>query len=254
MSLMIDAHFKNCCGCEGAQWSPFSTRNISRPHRLAGQAGLTLVELLVALAVSAIALLALFQSVAGWLTVTETSNRAVLRATSQAVFIEQFDALVGGIAPGWPEENDGVFRGDANGFQALTKNALHTDNLGLWPVSLRITANGTNAYIAYGAPDTSWALQALDTSNARFFYLGPDGVWYNRWPLQEASTRAATADQFSSSRDFFEKHLPRAIKLEADVRGTRTALIAKINRDNPTRIRNLDAFNIQRDDRRWRRE
>lgn len=204
---------------------------ISRPNN----AGFTLMELLIALAIASLTSLALFQSIGVWFTVSAKTTQAAERAIGDLVHERQFRNIVAGLTSAWPDQPEQTFKGNPDSFTGLTDQTLHTSEPSLEMISLvlrqrRDSGSGLNGGIDSGQldliytpedpetktdpdrqqDDESWVLNTYAARTGRFTYLGADGVWYPAWPP------SATPDPspFGDGAFFDTPQLPLAIKLE----------------------------------------
>lgn len=211
----------------------------ARPRLAAGRAGLTLTETLVALALASVVLLALFQSASMWLLVSGRSAAAAESALSGALASRQFDSIVRGLIPSWPEDERGRFRGTAAGFHGLTRRPLHASIPVLAPATLELLQEEGAARLVYRSGGVAWRLADLEMMSGAFSYLGADGRWRSDWPPE-------TTPEFGPFNDAAllpPPQLPLAIRLSyRDASGRPRMLVAAITSDSALPLRERDVI------------
>lgn len=191
--------------------------------------GFSLVEMLAALAIMAVASLALFQSIGFWLRLSATAQDASGSAIADSVDLERFQTLVRGLTYAWPEQSDEIFVGDQLGFRGLTRSPLHFADPGLERITLQVEQKEGRSLLTYSAPNTYWTVADAGPGGSYLFsYLGVDGVWRAAWP-PEAPPMANSVDDPAL---FKAPQLPLAIKLTNDGQSA-YAWIADVG-DDPT--------------------
>ena len=212
----------------------FKQRGMGRP---CGQAGLTLTETLVALALASIVLLALFQSASMWLTLSGRSAAAAENALTGTLAARQFDRVVRGLTPSWPEDAVNQFRGGPQGFSGLTRRPLQALSPMLSPAAMEIVQDGVVSRLAYRSGSTNWMLESMEPGSGEFSYLGADGGWRRAWPPENAPE----SGPFNDARFLPPPALPLAVKLSyRDPQGRRRDLIAPIVSDPALPLRDRD--------------
>lgn len=214
------------------------TRVSDRATRVTrGMAGFSLLEVLIALVITSLASLALFQSMSAWFAISAKTTGAAERALSGVVNNQQFRAVVGGLLPGWPARPDEAFIGRANFFSGLSTASLHKREQGLAVVSMELLKdrNANAITLSYAAANTGWVMETFPGATAgAFSYLGADGNWYPVWP----PAKNPEPGPFTDAELFETPLLPLAIKMEvtgpAPAGGntvTRNVLIAPVESD-----------------------
>lgn len=181
------------------------------------------METLLALAIMSVASLALFQSTATLLRLSERTTNAALRSQDEAVLQQSFAGLVGGLVPAWPKDKKNVFNGTSAGFSGLTRKPFHTLEIGLSPFSLSLENDGRESLLVYRSGKTEWILQTFPGADAQFLYLGVDNLWRKSWP-PEATPEAG---KFSDAQYFDPPAFPLAIQLQTA--NTEVVWIAYVN-------------------------
>ncbi len=169
------------------------------------------METLLALAIMSVASLALFQSTAALLRLSDRTINAALRTQDVSVLQKSFNGLVGGLVPAWPKDTANLFTGTPTGFSGLTRTPFHTLDIRLTPFRMALENNGSGSALIYRSGKVEWALKTFSDTNARFSYLGADNVWRPTWPPENTPEPGSFGDaQFYDPPAF-----PLAIRLQA---------------------------------------
>ncbi len=169
------------------------------------------METLLALAIMSVASLALFQSTATLLRLSERTVNAALNVQDVAVMQKSFTALVRGMVAAWPKDDEDAFVGTSSGFSGLTRTPFHTLDIGLTRFSLSLDHDLVKSLLVYRSGDTEWILQNFSISNEQFSYLGEDNVWRQSWPPEETPEPG----DFGDAEYFDPPTFPLAIRLQA---------------------------------------
>lgn len=181
-------------------------------NRIEGkQRGFSLMETLLALAIMSMASLALFQSTASFLRLSERTIDSAFRAQDVAVLQKSFSQLVSGLIPAWSDEKKQIFIGTSTRFSGLTRLPYHTLNVGLTKFSLSLENDGVTSMLVYRSGSLEWVLQEFPTPNAQFYYLGADNVWRKDWPPKVTPEPGIYGD----ARFYKVPTFPLAIQLRA---------------------------------------
>ena len=194
-------------------FTPYQTKNLTASRYR--NAGFSILEVLIALAITSLASLALFQSMTAWFAISAKTTGAAQRALGDVVHDRQFRAVVGGLMPSWPEQADEVFIGKPTFFSGLTTASLHRREQGLDVVSLELIRDpsDTSYALSYAAEDAGWPLRKFyGVESANFSYLGADGVWYNEWP----PATNPEPGPFNDAQIYPTPPLPLAIRMQAN--------------------------------------
>jgi len=177
------------------------------------QKGLSVLELMIAMAIMALVSIALSQSMLLWFRLSASASNAAERAIADTIRQEQFQTVVRGLMAAWPDEVDATFTGTPDGFRGLTRFPLHFADPGLEVVFVVIAERDDLQVVNYQGGDAQWDFLTLPGSTElSFSYLGLDGQWRENWPPAEVPL--ATPGEASP---FFEiPPLPIAIRLTMD--------------------------------------
>ena len=216
--------------CQGT-----SLRNTSGVHR--HQRGFSLVEVLVALAITSLASLALFQSLSIWVRLSAKTSNAAERALGRAITSDQFRTVVTALVPAWPEQENQIFSGEPSFFRGLTAKPLGSIDPDLTRVTFTLEQREGQIALVYsaassdvGANAEGWALKIYPGTSARFEYLGLDGAWYPVWPPAETPE----AGPFADALLYETPQLPEAIRFTVDGLSQSNAIVGAIGR--PSRL------------------
>lgn len=172
--------------------------------------GFSLVEVLVALFVSSVLALALFQSTSQWLFITDRASQATNDAMSRLSTQRAFDQIVRGLIPAWPDDESGMFVGDEDGFSGLTVGRPMAGRSGLKQVRLYLRRADQSQQLVYASAGGEVVLRReIPNANAAFAYLDEGFSWSSHW-LQADAARSASGD--NGSQEDERPRLPRAIR------------------------------------------
>lgn len=173
------------------------------------QAGFSLLETLVTLAILSISSVLIFQSLASQANLTARIEAAATNATSDAVKREGFTSVVQGLVPSWPEDDETPFDATPEKVSGLTASPLLNESFGLIYFTFELSGNPSElAYIANGR---RVVLETFSEA-AAFSYLGPDDEWYPEWP---PALKQPDAGRFDDSPAYETWPLPRAIRIRS---------------------------------------
>ncbi|PHR53888.1 MAG: hypothetical protein COA47_16415 [Robiginitomaculum sp.] len=160
-----------------------------KPHQaitLEIEAGFSLLETLIALAILSLVTLAMFQSTSSLLRITDRAMVAGDRTLESAIARKAFRTSVGSLIPAWDEQTIWKFKGgpdEFSGLSAAVPSAL--DHL-LQPVTVSLAENSPGEIsLVVTAEGQSWDVEKFRATRASFTYLGMDRTWYDIWPPRE---------------------------------------------------------------------
>ncbi|MBL4591750.1 MAG: prepilin-type N-terminal cleavage/methylation domain-containing protein [Phycisphaerales bacterium] len=187
--------------------------------------GFTLLETLISLAILSVVSLALFQSTSSLLRITSRAVNAGERALETAVSRKTFRASVRGLTPGWKEEPENVFKGDASQFSGISTGAPTFSSHTLKPFSFALVRQ-TNGRIALkvNVNGQVWDLQEFSADEAAFSYLGTDQKWYREWPPKNTPAPGFFNDEIYMDTP----QLPLAIRLHGEYSNHRFDWVAAV--------------------------
>lgn len=163
-----------------------------------GDAGFSLLETLVALAIMAVASLALFQSTTAMLSVSDRAVNTAERTLQNALDRRAIDGLLSSLIPAWKEETAAEFTGSATRLSGITSQSLSTASYGAARFTLYLERdNSGTLQLIYGdelpaakpsrgagnntAP-SRWVIQSSLPAAARFAYQDTQKTWHESWP------------------------------------------------------------------------
>ncbi len=185
------------------------------------EAGFSLLETLFALAIMSIASVALFQSTASMLRLSDRAVKAGERTVNGALDRLAVTRLLGAIMPNWPDLEDISFTGESRRLSALSATPISTETSGPQPFTLSFiqAENGTHTliYVAGALLEetgedkdkVAWPLIKGLSAGARFEYMGVDQNWYGEWPPDTKPTRG----YFNDAELMPAKTIPEAVRL-----------------------------------------
>jgi len=181
------------------------------------QHGFSLIEMIVALAIMSIVMSVLFQSVYGWVRLSDRINNASQNSVAGTVKIKQFQYGVSGLIATWPENEDEVFTGTSIYFRGLSRFSLDGATPRLRKIEYRLEVIDEAITLLFQSPENQWPLASFPdvtiNSNpaATFSYLGADGQWQEQWPPAENPVPGP----FIDATQFPIPQLPLAIRMRA---------------------------------------
>lgn len=190
-------------------------RGANRPlhgHVFSYQSGLSLVELLVALAITALISAVFLQAMQGLTRSATRSASAADRAVATGLSQSQFSRVVAGITPQWPDRDDGRFVGDRSGFSALTRAPLDEEQSAFKQITMALVPKDAGTTLIYRSKDVAWTVTDFRDGSVRFDYLAADGTWYDVWP-PSAPPNLTTFEE--DARFLQVPSLPSAIRVRA---------------------------------------
>lgn len=188
-----------------------------RPSRQGykSEAGFSLLETLIALAILSFVSLTLFQSSATLLSVSDRAVKSGERTLDGALNRLAFARVIDGIVPHWPEHADTAFIGSKTKMSGISTENLNSETGTLTPFTLQITQTGDeasldNASLIYTTDALSWPMDVKLPRNAHFSFLARDQQWYDKWPLDKmAGTGFSVDDPFLQAQP-----IPLAISIQ----------------------------------------
>jgi len=167
---------------------PPETDNICKFRKLTPKsnldAGFTLLETLVALAILSLTSLALFQSMGALLQVSDKAIKAGERTMDKSLDRVALNSLMSALVPHWNNNPAMAFRGTELTLSGLSTVNLGLETQGLTPFTLRLkpqTTSKTNT-LQYVSDEISLELASDIPSSARFGYVGVDSALRKTWP------------------------------------------------------------------------
>ena len=193
--------------------------------RLENQAGFSLLELIVSMAIVSLISTALFQSMVSWTRLASRASDAADQSLSNIAGQEMFDRAVSGFVFAWPEDEEGTFSGSPTSFSGLSHKPLETITPQLALIQFSIDQTSAGGRLTYKHGPVKWALTTFTGNNASFAYLGADGVWRPSWPPAENPE----AGPFDDAQYFATPQFPAAIKVTFPTNGNIETWIADIS-------------------------
>ncbi len=159
-----------------------------------GVAGFTLLETLISLAIVSMVSLALMQSTASLLHITDRAVAAGDRALDTAISRKTFQLSVAKLIPAWTESEKDVFKGGSSLFSGVSCGAPSFDVKTPQRVIYElVNAKEGRIALEVSVGSDTWVLESFPAVEARFSYLGEDQKWYPDWPPALAPTTSYNA-------------------------------------------------------------
>ena len=179
---------------------------------LAKEAGFSLMETLVALAILSISAVLIFQSLISQSQLTARVETISLEVGQESIARAGFSNVVAGLVPSWPEDTNTPFVATSALLTGLTNDPLIRRSSGLTPFQFELT--GVTSELVYSAEGEILSLAAFNDS-ASFSYLGADGIWYPVWPPTETHPDFGN---FDDSAAYPIPPLPLAVRIQTQSR------------------------------------
>jgi prepilin-type N-terminal cleavage/methylation domain-containing protein len=196
--------------------------------------GFTLLETLVALAILSVASLALFQSTANMLSLSDRAVSLAERTVDDAVARRVFRASVDNLTPSWPEYPEHVFQGDAHTISAISDAVPRANGEILAPFSWRLQINEPNRVsLVMDAKSEHWDVYEFRAQAAAFSYLGVDQNWYDIWPPRDVPSNGF----FDDVKTLDMPQFPLAVRLTVQTDAKDIVWIAPISANTILPIR-----------------
>ncbi|PHR93588.1 MAG: hypothetical protein COA69_02820 [Robiginitomaculum sp.] len=189
-------------------------------------AGFTLLETLISLAILSVVSLALFQSTASLLRITDRAVFAGERTLEGAIARKTFRVSVGGLTSAWEEREQDVFYGNAVMFSGLSTDVPTLSAQRLQRVSYTLVRQDMGTFVMDVEVDAqAWSLKAFSADHAEFSYLGSDQKWYTSWPPEDVPSPGFFDDAIYMDMP----QLPLAIRFHGEDQGRPFDWIATIS-------------------------
>lgn len=177
-----------------------------------GEAGFSLLEMLIALSIMSLTSLALFQSIGAMLNISDRAVDVSERKLDKMIVREAMEQLVDGLITDWEDRPEESFIGKPLSFSGVSANAVHTDsnNNATFKVSLQ-RGNQETQSLFYEAETGDWVIETGLSGGVYFEYLGRENTWHRKWPPD----KKPTLETQDALRELSVLHLPLAIRLKA---------------------------------------
>lgn len=168
------------------------------------EAGLTLLEMMVVLMITAMALTLGFQSLGQW----QRADATIAGVTSSLRQMKLIESWLRGSVRGLAPVEQSPFEGTASNWSGITLDAVFAGPGGATAQQWAIVEDPTGVSLQLTEAGQTSELPLPLVNSARFVYLDPDGSSQDRWP-----PALGTAS-----------HLPAGVGLELDFENGRTQL------------------------------
>ncbi len=191
-----------------------TTMTLNRSHSTS-ERGMSLIELLVALAITAILAAAFMQSLQSTFAFTSRASSAASAAIDDGVIRRQFSSVINGLVEAWPDQEAYVFVGADDRLVGLSRNSLSATRPSITPIAIRTAKHRGRTELIYDEAGTSLTLASFPerepSRRSGFHYLSDDGRWHRQWPPQSYGAMMV----FGERVDVPPPQLPVAIRLVA---------------------------------------
>lgn len=201
-----------------------------------GEAGFSLIEVMVGLAITAVISVLIFSSL-----LSQVHQADIVRSSTQSAFSgiashRLVETVVSRTVPSWADETEGRFSGSDMSMSGMSAFTLFGEPARLQAYTLSLVPQTDGAMLRISTEEGAWDVEVLP-AGSRFRYLGGDGNWHDLWPSPDGPGRTVA----ELERFFANQGLPRLICVwddEAD--GPVAYQIGLENTDVlPTRARDL---------------
>lgn len=177
------------------------------------EAGFSLLETLIALAIMSLASLSLFQSSSSLLRTSDRAIKVGEGLVNRAVSRHQIATLIAQLVPAWEDGAEVKFVGTKNEFSGMSREIFDLEGAGVKPFEIRLEQDSRDRMkLVYQIGNQNWDIQTGLPVDLKFQYLTPANTWVAEWPPKE--------NRFYSRRDteddllyLFDLKLPHAIQL-----------------------------------------
>lgn len=149
-------------------------------HRAANQ-GFSLLEVLIALSITALVSALIFSSLATQMTQADLVRRSTFQAFEGLTGRRLAGLVVSRTLPAWSEEVQSRFSGSPEAMSGLTAADLFGPWEGIRNYELRLMPEGEGRRLYVALNGATWPTLTFPPG-ARFRYLGPSGRWHTHWP------------------------------------------------------------------------
>lgn len=189
-----------------------SVRKVSIGTALArGRGGFSLIELLTALAITAIVASIFFQSIQSQMQLAAKVRGSAANALGRSVDYYRFQSVAGAMIAAWPGEAGAAFRGGPEGFSGVTRSPLRAGPARLLVAIFALQREPDGVALTYDDGAANWVIARFPVADASLRYLGADGEWRPAWPPEENPDPGPYGD----ARFFATPQLPLAVRIDA---------------------------------------
>lgn len=144
-------------------------------------AGFSLLEVLVALAITSIISALIFSSLTTQVTQADVIRRSTQDAFESVTSRRLAELVVARTIPAWADEPEAQFSGSREEFAGSAAVDLFGRSEGLQKYRLSLRPEGAYSWLDVEVGDKSWSTLRFPVG-AKFRYLGPSGTWRDSWP------------------------------------------------------------------------
>lgn len=146
--------------------------------------GFTVVEMLVVLMITGMALALGFQSLAQWQRAEETLQKVLADNRSSSLTAHWWQDSVRAATP----TEEIAFRGEANYIRLMSLAPVFASQGGATPMEWKIVNEGSQAFLELKEFDREIRLPIRNARSAEFHYVGLDGRRSQQWPPELTSS------------------------------------------------------------------
>lgn len=177
------------------------------------EAGFSLLETLIALAIMSLASLALFQGSSSLLRTSDRATKVGESFVDRAVSRHQVMSLIAQLVPAWQESYEVEFVGTKDEFSGMSRGSFDIEGVGVKPFKIRLEQDNEDYMkLVYQINNQVWDIQWGIPVKSKFQYLTPTNSWISVWPPKK-NRFYARRDLEDESLDLYDLKLPSAIQL-----------------------------------------
>ena len=192
-----------------------------------GQAGFTLLEVMIGLVILSLASLAMMQSTVSMMRSTDRAVDVAQVSIETALNRQVYEDALDTFLLSWDEEGRARFRGEARRMSGPMATSLLPDTALGQRAELAVTREGDALLLQLGHREDAVTLARFEGRDARFGYLGRDRAWHAKWPPDTLPRSGIFNDDVGAQMPEW----PEAIRLELrHASGPDTVWIKRVDR------------------------
>lgn len=175
------------------------------------EAGFSLIEVLVALAIASLVSMLILGSLRQQYQLIDRVQNASVEALDLKARTRLLSNVITNTVQAWPEAEDEQFLGSSDEISGVSGETIFGVQPSLRPYSVTLAPFDQGRTIRLLTPEGDWELGTVPL-DAKFEYYGHDGVWYGAWPADIPPARTLAEMEAEASRG----ELPALIRIRSD--------------------------------------
>lgn len=205
------------------------------PSLRSAQTGFSLIEVLIALAITSIIAALIFSSLVSQVTQADSVRRSSQSAFDAVTSRRLAELVVSRTVPAWADEEVGRFTGTQTQVSGLSAVSVFGEARGLQAYTLSLVPDGGEVRLTIEVGGRTWIANRFPAS-ARFRFLGAGGGWQDRWPVEASA--ASSLDELEAQ--LMDGGLPLMISVWDITRNVPLGLELKLQNSGELRVRARD--------------